>query len=101
MIAEALALERLADAEKRLLEACDEINRYASALDDANVQCRFWRRAAEHAVDGWNALEDQHELLVDTLRALVREPKESIYPEGDPVAQSMPGYTIVETEKKR
>jgi hypothetical protein len=42
-------------------------------LEDLKVQCRFWRQAAEHAVDGWNKLEDEHELLKETLRALARE----------------------------
>ena len=38
-----------------------------SACDDLNVQCRFWRQAAEHAVEGWNKLEDKIEHAVQIL----------------------------------
>lgn len=43
------------------------------SISDLNVQCKFWRQCAEHAVTGWNKLEDEHELLKETLRALVRD----------------------------
>lgn len=68
-------LERLEDAERRLEEACEEINVLNAALegakqtnDDLVVQCKFWRQAAEHAVTGWNALEDKYETLLEATR---------------------------------
>jgi hypothetical protein len=51
-------------------EAC--IHASERAIDDLNVQCRFWRQCAEHAVAGWNKLEDEHEAMKDTLRELAR-----------------------------
>jgi hypothetical protein len=51
---------------KRQLEAATK------SCDDLNVQCRFWRQCAEHAVTGWNKLEDEHEAMKDTLRELAR-----------------------------
>lgn len=57
--------------------ACDEIERLeaeleaaSKAIDDLNVQCKFWRQAAEHAVNGWNALEDKVEAAREILDAL-------------------------------
>jgi chromosome segregation ATPase len=47
-------------------------HRLECAVDDLNVQCRFWRQCAEHAVTGWNKLEDEHEAMKDTLRELAR-----------------------------
>lgn len=49
-------------------EACEEIIALRRAVDDLNVQCRFWRQAAEHAVKGWNALEDKYEMLLESAR---------------------------------
>ena len=44
------------------------------AIEDLNVQCKFWRQATECAVDGWNALEEQYEDLQQRLRDLVQCP---------------------------
>lgn len=75
------SLPGIAEAVEEILELKREIQRLElvvkhgdAAIDDLNVQCKFWRQAAEHAVTGWNRLEDEHELLKDTLRALVAEP---------------------------
>lgn len=40
-----------------------------AAIEDLNTQCRFWRQAAEHAVEGWNKLEDKHDAALDALKA--------------------------------
>jgi hypothetical protein len=70
--------DRAYDAEVRLEDACDEIITLKAALegakataDDLTMQVRFWRQCAEQALEKWNTLEDEHELLVDTLRAIV------------------------------
>lgn len=41
-----------------------------AAIEDLNVQCKFWRQAAEHAVKGWNALEDKVEAAKEALDAI-------------------------------
>ena len=56
----------------RIAELEAELEAAKKAIDDLNVQCAFWKQVADHAVNGWNALEDEHDLLKDTLRALVR-----------------------------
>lgn len=43
---------------------------------DLTVQCKFWRQAAEHAVTGWNQLEDKYEGTVDIVRNLFEGNKE-------------------------
>lgn len=55
----------------RIEELETELEAAKAACDDLNVQVRFWRQCAEQALEKWNTLEDEHELLVDTLRALV------------------------------
>lgn len=44
---------------------------YSKTIDDLEVQLRFWRQAAEHAVNGWNALEDKHESLLEAARNVI------------------------------
>lgn len=78
-VEEILELKREVQRLELLVHQGDE------AVADLNVQCKFWRQAAEHAVTGWNKLEDEHELLKDTLRALVTEPPTIVSPEGAPV----------------
>lgn len=41
-----------------------------AAIDDLIVQCKFWRQAAEHAVKGWNALEDRVSAGLEALGAI-------------------------------
>lgn len=41
-----------------------------SPLHDARVQAAFWRRAAEQAVTGWDALEDKIDSVVQNLTKL-------------------------------
>ncbi len=81
--------------------ACDEIIALTRTIDDLRVQCKFWRQAAEHAVTGWDKLEDEHELLLDTLRALVHDNTPELPATIAELKQSLPGFTIVETEKPR
>lgn len=53
------------------------VERLKLELEAANVQARFWRQAAEHAVDGWNALEDKHEHLRELVATLLKsEPQD-------------------------
>lgn len=69
---EALAAART--HRERLIEtATEEIIALKRQLHDQEVIARFWRQAAEHACVGWNALEDEHELLKETLRALTHD----------------------------
>lgn len=63
-INDAMRAERLADAEKKLEDACAEIILLMEQLEEQTVLARFWRRAADVAVAGWNALEDKHEELL-------------------------------------
>lgn len=90
----ALTKERLEDAERRLLEACNEIN-------DLNVQCKFWRQAAEHAVDGWNKLEDEYEGLLEKIDTLASDARDEWAPPAPVGFDPFAGVTIIETEKKR
>jgi cob(I)alamin adenosyltransferase len=52
-ISDAVRAERLTDAEKKLEEACEEINSLTRANRDLNTIVKFWRQAAEHAIAGW------------------------------------------------
>lgn len=52
---------------------CVEVMALRAQLEDTTTQAVFWKQAAEQACDMLNKLEDEHELLKDTLRALVRE----------------------------
>ncbi len=45
-----------------------ELDTYINELE---VQCKFWRQAAENAVNGWNALEDKVAAAGDALDAIV------------------------------
>ena len=56
------------DLEHCIAERHDELTAANAAIDDLSVQCKFWRQAAEHAVKGWNDLEDKHEQLLATAR---------------------------------
>lgn len=38
-------------------------------IADLEVQLRFWRQCAEHAVTGWNALEDKVAVALEALGA--------------------------------
>lgn len=40
------------------------------ACKDLNTQCAFWRRAAKDAVEGWCALEDKIDTVVQKLQAV-------------------------------
>jgi hypothetical protein len=123
----AVLLERLEDAERRLEEACDEIieigrerDRALKAVDELNVQCKFWRQAAEHAVEGWNKLEDKHELVIEAVGTVLEDEATSLsltswhalevlleeLPEVElqprtPQAPPRAGLRIVETETPR
>lgn len=72
-INDAMRAERLADAEQNLARACEEIISLTRMLEEQTTIALFWRQAAEHAVTGWNALEDKHDLLLETLRALTKD----------------------------
>lgn len=41
---------------------------YEQSIADLNVIARFWRQAAEHAVTGWNALEDKVDAAIGELQ---------------------------------
>ena len=56
--------------EKMHNELGEEYRRALQAIDDLNVQCKFWRQAAEHAVNGWNALEDKVEAAKEAIDAI-------------------------------
>lgn len=60
--------------------AAAEIRALRAAVDDLNVQCKFWRQAAEHAVNGWNKLEDEHEALLEKLSALASDNRDEWAP---------------------
>jgi hypothetical protein len=51
----------VADLERKIEEAADEIIVLKRQLEEHQTIALFWRQAAEHAVVGWNALEDNHE----------------------------------------
>lgn len=93
----------------------DRCSDYKQAQEDLNVQVRFWRQAAEHAVLGWNALEDKYEALQNAARDMLecgsvqnwhaldelvdeREDPPAIC---KPVEDPEPGLHIVENEKVR
>jgi hypothetical protein len=61
---------QLEDARRDLNVRNDEYETALNAIEDLNVQCKFWRQAAEHAVKGWNALEDRVEAAKEALRAI-------------------------------
>ena len=42
-------------------------------LDDLEVQLRFWRQAAEHAIEGWNKLEDKYDALIEMIGGMLEE----------------------------
>jgi hypothetical protein len=42
---------------------------------DLEVQCKFWRQAAEHAVNGWNVMQDRFEEAVEAIRRVLDESK--------------------------
>jgi hypothetical protein len=100
-VAIALMEQMLQETERKLIEACEEIIALKNANEDLNTVAKFWRQAAEHACVGWNALEDEHEVLKETLRALgandsPSEPErveESLVDLGDGLK-----LTVVETE---
>jgi hypothetical protein len=76
MIAVALMEQMIQEVERKLVEACEEIIVLKRQLEEQHTVAVFWRQAAEHAIVGWDALEDEHELLKDTLRALAaKEPE--------------------------
>ena len=69
-----------------------ELSASLQEIDDLKVQVRFWRRAAEHAVNGWNTLEDKVEAALQILGA-----NECNSPPGEG-SLGVGGYRIVETE---
>ncbi len=46
------------------------LSHQSNLIEELDVQCKFWRQAAEHAVKGWNALEDKVEASREVLRAI-------------------------------
>ncbi len=103
------ALEEVYELRKDVRLAESVLAASKQTIDDLTVQCKFWRQAAEHAVDGWNKLEDEHETLLESIRAIdtvidkiVDDRAEWAPPrEALEIAQSLPGFTIVETETTR
>lgn len=55
-------LRKLADAGGHAFDAIEKMH------DDLAVQAKFWRQAAEHAVEGWNRLEEKYETAVQAIR---------------------------------
>ncbi len=76
----------MSDGERRIAEleeviACQAtyIATAAQTIDDLDLQCKFWRQAAEHAVKGWNDLEDRIEAareVLDTIEGNVDAARE-------------------------
>ena len=62
-------IEKLTESEAIAMQKT-YINKLEAAIDALDVQCKFWRQAAEHAVTGWNALEDRVEAAKEALGAL-------------------------------
>lgn len=66
----------LMESQERLAAEVIELKRQleaaTKACDDLSVQCRFWRQCAEHAVTGWNKLEDDRAATLDAVRELKR-----------------------------
>lgn len=65
------------EAERQLEDTCFERDEARGELviaintiDDLTVQCKFWRQAAEHAVMGWNLLEDKCAATLEALNAI-------------------------------
>ena len=58
------------DLEHCVEQRHDELTTAIAAIEDLNVQCKFWRQAAEHAVKGWNDLEDRVEAAREALVAI-------------------------------
>ena len=52
--------------------ACESLAIYIRAQgranDDLDLQIKFWRQACEHAVTGWNKLEDKYESIIESAR---------------------------------
>jgi len=62
------ALERMHNGlGAKYREAVAQLDAASKACNDLDVQARFWRQCAEHAVTGWNALEDEHERVLDVV----------------------------------
>lgn len=55
---------------KELSQAKSVIEEGIQTIGDLTVQLKFWRQAAEHAIAGWNALEDRVEAAKEAIRAL-------------------------------
>jgi hypothetical protein len=101
--------------ELTLEDAVNEINVLNAAvegskqtIDDLFVQLRFWRQAAERAVNGWNLLEDRYEQLVQSSRdaaAQITSTLAHLEPYAD-ADEDIPlgsegdegGYTVIESE---
>lgn len=76
------------------LKSVIEINAIASreAIEDLNVQCKFWRQAAEHAVKGWNDLEDRVEAAREALVAIEHNADTALELLG--IEEDAPPYTV-------
>lgn len=59
--------------ELRLADLDEEVRELKQQLHDANVQAAFWRRAAEQAVAGWDALEDKIDEAIQILKAATEQ----------------------------
>lgn len=63
-------LERIEELEREVARLEEHNETAMKAVDDLNVQCRFWRQAAEHAVNGWNLLEDKVQATLEVTNAI-------------------------------
>jgi chromosome segregation ATPase len=54
--------------EKRLECAVEEIIALKQQLEEQQTVAKFWRQAAEHAIEGWNDLEERYEAKLEKLR---------------------------------
>jgi hypothetical protein len=112
-LAVAMMEKMLEETEAKLVEACEEIIALKRQLEEQTTIAMFWRQAAEHAVVGWNALDDKYEALLDKVASArnildeLVDDREEWAPPPD-VAPLVPirerrnfdeGTTIVEEEK--
>lgn len=60
--------EQSSKLEKRLEQAADEIIALRKRLEELDTIAKFWRQAAEHAIAGWNDLEERYESKLEKLQ---------------------------------
>lgn len=85
----------------RVVQSDALVAKHRQAIDDLNVQCKFWRQAAEHAVTGWDRLEEQHEELVARVLTLLQSEPGDVDGEAWRKLEAFvsPQFRIVEDEK--